>query len=139
MATICPYGGFTIGRPCTLAPNPPPPAGGVAPRPPAAAGGGGGGGGGGARRPGRGASGAAAARCGRGRRRRRRRGRRTRRPWSVGRFAFAAADDGAERLAGRAHHVIEIRELLRRRDQAERRDAGIARVREERVHLGIVR
>src|SRR6185295_19917182 len=45
MATICPYGGFTIDSPCTVAPNPPP-AGGAAPRPPAAGGGGGGGGGG---------------------------------------------------------------------------------------------
>src|SRR5438477_9220540 len=54
IATICPYGGFTIGRPWTVAPNPPPP-GGAAPRPPAA-GGGVGGGGGVAGRAGRGAS-----------------------------------------------------------------------------------
>src|SRR4051795_3213542 len=54
MPTICPYGGLTIDRPCTVAPKPPPPPAGAAPRPPAAAGGGVGGGGGGAGRAGRG-------------------------------------------------------------------------------------
>src|SRR5262245_65404230 len=50
-ATIRPYGGLTMLRPWTVAPNPPPPPAGAAPRPPpaapAAAGGGVGGGGGG--------------------------------------------------------------------------------------------
>src|SRR5436190_20019906 len=56
MATICPYGGLTIERPWTVAPNPPPAGGAAAPRPPAAAGGGVGGGGGAAGWAGRGAS-----------------------------------------------------------------------------------
>src|SRR5205809_133541 len=40
MATICPYGGFTIERPWTVAPNPPPAGGAAAPRPPPPAAGG---------------------------------------------------------------------------------------------------
>src|SRR5258705_2395955 len=58
MPTIWPYGGLTIDRPCTVAPNPPPPPAGGPPArpPPAAAGGGVGGGGGVAGRAGRGAS-----------------------------------------------------------------------------------
>src|SRR5438132_11377 len=47
----------------------------------------------------------------------------------VGCEPFTAAQNRAKLLARRAHHVVKIRELLRRRDETERRETRVARVR----------
>src|SRR5204862_3493863 len=73
------------------------------------------------------------------RRRRRRRRCAALRLRRVRRGSLAAAEDRTERLARGAHDVIKVREFLRRRDETERREARVARVREEPVHLGIGR